>query len=85
MDYVFLIDLLSFGKGGFHLKLDVQGQEGGRIMDVDGQVGWGRGGPENWTIFMDAICVSSLKGCVSIFNKRVYSTEASYCQNSDIQ
>ena len=27
--------------GGVHLKLDFQGQEGGRILDVDGQEGWG--------------------------------------------
>ena len=36
-----LIDWLSFGVGGVRLKLDVQGQEGGRILDVDGQGGWG--------------------------------------------
>ena len=40
------------------MKLDVQGQGVGRISDVDGQ---GQGGLENWTIFMDVICVSSLK------------------------
>ena len=27
--------------GGNRLKLDVQGQEGGKILDVDGQGGWG--------------------------------------------
>ena len=38
-----LIDWLSFGEeggggaGGFSLELDVQGQGGGRILDVDGQ------------------------------------------------
>ena len=26
---------------GVRLKLDVQGQGGGRILDVAGQVGWG--------------------------------------------
>ena len=41
------------------LKLDVQGQGGGRILDVDRQEGWG--GPENCTIFMDVIRVSSLR------------------------
>ena len=38
--------------------MDVQGQGSGRILDVDGQ-----GGVEvleNWTIFMDVICVLSL-------------------------
>ena len=39
------------------LKLYVQGQGGDRILDVDGQ---GGGTLENWTIFMDVICVSSL-------------------------
>ena len=61
-----LIDWLPFedwGAGGFgglgvRFKLDVQVQEGGRILDVDGQRGWGL---ENWTIFMDVICASSLK------------------------
>ena len=33
------IDWLSFG-GGVHMKLDFQGQGGGRILDVDGQGGW---------------------------------------------
>ena len=28
-------------KGGGRLKLDVQGQGGGRILDVDEQGGWG--------------------------------------------
>ena len=28
------------GGGEVCLKLDVQGQEGGRILDVDGQGGW---------------------------------------------
>ena len=40
------------------MKLDVQGQRGGRILDVDGQ--GGEEGLENWTIFMDIICVLSL-------------------------
>ena len=38
------------------LKLNIQGQMGGRISDADGQ---GVGGPESWTIPMDVICVSS--------------------------
>ena len=37
------------------LKLDVQGQGSGRILEVDGV-----GGPKNWTIFLDVICVSFL-------------------------
>ena len=45
----------SIGEWDLRLKLDVQGKEGGRILDVDGQRGL-----ENWTIFMDVICVSSL-------------------------
>ena len=36
------------------LKLDVQVQGGGRILDIDGQ---GGGGSENWAILMDVICV----------------------------
>ena len=36
---------------------DVQGQGGGKILDVDGQ---GLRILENYTIFMDVICVSSL-------------------------
>ena len=57
-----LIDWLSFGEdgeggeegkgAGFGSKLDVQGQDGGRLSDIDGQ---GVGGLENWTIFMDVI------------------------------
>ena len=54
-----LIDSLLFGEGGGCLKLDVQGQGGGRFSDVGGQGGWG--GLENRTIFMDVICVSPLK------------------------
>ena len=42
---------------GAHLKLDVQGQGGGRISGVDD---YGVRGFENWTIFMDVICVSFL-------------------------
>ena len=40
--YFILIDWLPFGKGeeGFRLKLDIQCQWGGRILDVDGQVRW---------------------------------------------
>ena len=38
------------------LKLDVQGQGGGKCLDVDGQ--WG-GGLDNLTNFMDVIYVSS--------------------------
>ena len=42
----------------FHLKLDVQGQGGGRISDVDEH---GVRGLENWTVSMKVICVPSLK------------------------
>ena len=44
----------------FRLKWDVQGQGSGRILDVMDKWGGGGGGPENWKIFMDVICVSSL-------------------------
>ena len=48
------------------MNLNVQGQGVGRILDVDGQgVGGGGGVVENWTIFMDVICVSSLKWVVA--------------------
>ena len=60
-----LIDCLSFVVVGVWnwtkleicLKLDAQGQGGGIILVVDGQKS---GGIENWIIFMDVICVSSL-------------------------
>ena len=42
---------------GLRSKLNVQGRGGGRISDVNGQR---VGGLENWTIFMDVICLSSL-------------------------
>ena len=44
--------------GGIHLNVDVQGQGSGSILDVV----WtsGMGGLENWTIFKDVTCVSSL-------------------------
>ena len=59
---------------GARLKLDVQGQGGGGILDVDGQRGWG--GIENWTIFMDIIFVSS-------FNLRLnLSSPKSVCPKS---
>lgn len=44
--------------------MDVQGQRGERSLDVDGQGGFGGGGGlKNWIIFMDVICVSSLRNC----------------------
>ena len=53
--------MFSVGEGGrVRLKLDVQGQEIGGISDADRQDGVG--GLENWRIFMDIICVLSLKG-----------------------
>ena len=59
----FLIDWLSFGyseteRERVRFKLNVEGQGGERILDVDGQ--GGVGGLENWTNFMDIICVLSL-------------------------
>ena len=33
--------LVIIWRGGFHLKLYMQGQEGGDVLDVDGQGGWG--------------------------------------------
>ena len=39
------------------MKLDAQGQVGGRSLDVDGQ---GGGSLENWIIFMNVVCVSSI-------------------------
>ena len=45
------------GGEGVRLKLDVQGQRGAKILDVDGQ---GVRSLENQTIFMDVICLSSL-------------------------
>ena len=50
-----LIDWLSFGeKKGVRLKLDVQGQEGGRILDVDGQgrLGVLKIGQFSWTSYV---------------------------------
>ena len=44
--------------GVVRLKLDVQGQVGGRSLDVDGQ--GGGGSLENWIIFMNVVCVSSI-------------------------
>ena len=41
-------------EGGVHLKLDVQGQRDGRILDVDGQ---GRWDVKKLTIFMVVICI----------------------------
>ena len=40
--------------GGARLKLNVQGQGGGRILDADGQVGWGVLKIEqlSWTSYM---------------------------------
>ena len=65
---ILLTDWLSYGEGGaVCLKLDVQGQGSGSILDIAEQGvcvcvcgRGGEGGPENWTIFMDVICVSSV-------------------------
>ena len=56
-----LIYWFSFG-GGICLKLDVQGQGGGNILDVNGQ---GDGALQNWT--MDVICESSPTSWRKIF------------------
>ena len=40
---------------------------GGRILDVDRQ-GGGWGGLENWTIFVDVICVSSITEHLRVTN-----------------
>ena len=47
---------IVWGEWG-HLKLNIQGQGGGRSWKVGGQ---GVGSLDNWTIFMDVICISSL-------------------------
>ena len=51
-----LIDSLLFGEGGGGrcLKLDVQGQGGGRFSDVGGQGGWGvlKIGQFSWTSYV---------------------------------
>ena len=50
-----LIDSLLFGEGGGGcLKLDVQGQGGGRFSDVGGQGGWGvlKIGQFSWTLYV---------------------------------
>ena len=47
LDYVFFyligynLEREGEGRGGVRLKLDVQGQGDGRILDVAGQGGWG--------------------------------------------
>ena len=59
------MNCLSFGDGvgwgwwksGVDLKLEVQGQGGGRCQDVDEP---GGRAVKNWTLFMDVVCVSSL-------------------------
>ena len=50
---LFLIDWLSIEKGEVHSKSDVQGQGGGRILDTDGQGGWGvlKIGQFSWTSY----------------------------------
>ena len=50
----FKVTWREWGWGGIPLKLDIQGQGGGRILDVDGQEGEG---VENWIIFMEVIYV----------------------------
>ena len=69
-------------RGGVHLKLVVQGQGGGRILYVIRQGGGGEGGFENWTIFMDVICVSSL--ITQVFNVLVVSLCYSVIRNQHL-
>ena len=64
-------------RGGVRLKLDVQDQGGARILVVDRQGGGGGGGSlENWTIFMDVKCESSLivteLFVIAFFPKKVF-------------
>ena len=78
-----LTDWLSFAEGeGVCLKCDVQGQEGGRILDVAGQV-W-MGSLENWKIFMDVIFVSSLMFFSSSTCESVIPFSANFLLNSRI-
>ena len=51
-----LLEKIGGKEGVGCLKVDVQGQGSGRILDVDGQDEWEEGF-ENWTIFMNAICL----------------------------
>ena len=51
-----LLEKIGGKEGVGCLKVDVQGQRSGRILDVGGQDEWEEG-LENWTIFMNAICV----------------------------
>ena len=67
------------GGGVVRLKLDVQGQGSGRILDLDGR--GGMGGLENCTDFMDVICVSSLK---LIFNKTMQRETLSFHNYSSV-
>ena len=55
--------LVEVGGWGVRLKLDVQGQGGGKNLDVDGH---GVRGLKNWTVFVDVICVLSLIGLMLI-------------------
>ena len=54
--YLLLIDWLSFGEArggrGDRLKLGVQDQGGGRMLDIAGQVEWRilKIGPFSWTL-----------------------------------
>ena len=50
--------------------MDVQGQGGERILDVDGR--GGVGGFENWIIFMDVIFVSTHTG-FTVFQNLIVS------------
>ena len=56
---------------------DVQGQGGGKILDVDGQ---GLRILENYTILMDVICVSS----IMIFKHMIARTYKRKCNNSSM-
>ena len=56
----FLVDWLSFGKVGGPFKI---GQRLGSRGSKNFGRRWTRGeeGPKNWTIFVDVMCVSSLR------------------------
>ena len=76
---VFQIDWLSLGERRDCLKLDVQGQGGGRILDVDGQRRWWWG-LENCTIFMDVICLSPLMEVILCNGNILFEGSLVFCE-----
>ena len=76
-DWLVLIDWL------IRLKLDVQGQASGKILDADGQGGWGvlQIGQFSWMSYVEEI-IFSLKAwwCVTLFFRDLlYSDLAFKC------